>query len=263
MPGAEDLVTQVQQPGQAPQGKQAGSSSSWLRFCCLAPTPQQSTPAQTTAGAPRQAPPQSAIALEQPGRQPPPKFLLPPLDSSQAHKKCLVLDLDETLVHSSFKPINDSDFNIKIELEGTIHTVYVKKRPGVDFFLQEVGKKFEIVIFTASLAKYADPLLDELDKDGVVQFRLFREACVFHYGNYVKDLTHLGRTLESSIIVDNSPMSYLFQPDNAIPITSWFSNKSDRELYDLLPYLDKLAAVDDVVTVITKKEFDFLSPTNN
>lgn len=188
-----------------------------------------------------------------------PKFLLPPLPEEQKHMKCLVLDLDETLVHSSFKAIPDPDFTIEIELEGQIHRVYVRKRPGVDFFLKEVGKKFEVVIFTASLAKYADPLLDELDKDGVVQFRLFREACVQHYGNFVKDLTTLGRALESSIIVDNSPFSYMFQPDNAIPITSWFNDKSDRQLYNLLPFLDTLAEVDDVVSVLQKKNFGFLN----
>jgi len=120
-------------------------------------------------------------------------------------------------------------------------------------------KKFEIVVFTASLAKYADPLLDVLDKDHVVQFRLFREACVQHYGNYVKDLTHLGRVLESSIIVDNSPFSYMFQPDNAIPIATWFHDKNDRQLYDLLPFLDTLAQEADVVSVLQRKNFDFLT----
>jgi len=120
-------------------------------------------------------------------------------------------------------------------------------------------KKFEIVVFTASLAKYADPLLDVLDKDHVVQFRLFREACVQHYGNYVKDLTHLGRVLESSIIVDNSPFSYMFQPDNAIPIATWFHDKNDRQLYDLLPFLDSLAQEADVVSVLQRKNFDFLT----
>lgn len=188
-----------------------------------------------------------------------PQYLLPPLAPSQKGMKCLVLDLDETLVHSSFKPIPDPDFNIEIELEGSIHRVYVRKRPGVDFFLQEVGKKFEIVIFTASLAKYADPLLDVLDKDNVVQFRLFREACVQHYGNYVKDLTHLGRGLENSIIVDNSPFSYMFQPDNAVPISSWFNDKSDRQLYDLLPFLDSLDKAEDVVKILKNKNWDFLT----
>jgi len=164
-----------------------------------------------------------------------------------------VLDLDETLVHSSFRPVPNADFVISIELEGVIHRVYVLKRPGVDNFLRAVGAKFEVVVFTASLAKYADPLLDILDKHKVIRTRLFREACVHHYGNYVKDMSHLGRRLEWSIIIDNSPFSYMFQPENAIPIASWFNDKNDRQLFDLLPYLDTLAEVDDVYTVLQNR----------
>lgn len=173
--------------------------------------------------------------------------------------KCLVLDLDETLIHSSFKPIPDPDFTVDIDLDGDTHRVYVRKRPGVDHFMREVGKKFEIVIFTASLAKYADPLLDVLDKDRVVNFRLFRDSCVQHYGNFVKDLTQLGRVLESSIIIDNSPFSYMFQPDNAIPIKTWFHDKSDQQLIELLPFLNELAQCDDVVPLLQKKDFSFLT----
>jgi RNA polymerase II subunit A small phosphatase-like protein len=173
-------------------------------------------------------------------------FLLPPLASDKQTRKCLVLDLDETLVHSSFTPVENPDFIISIELENVVHRVYVRKRPGVDEFLRAVGAKFEIVVFTASLNKYADPLLDILDRDRVVQTRLFREACVVHFGNYVKDLSHLGRAIEQSIIIDNSPYSYMFQPENAIPISSWFEDKSDRELYDLLPFLDSLVDAMDV-----------------
>lgn len=75
---------------------------------------------------------------------------------------------------------------ISIELDGVVHRVYVRKRPGVDNFLRAVGEKYEVVVFTASLAKYADPLLDILDRSKTVKVRLFREACVQHYGNYVK-----------------------------------------------------------------------------
>lgn len=37
-----------------------------------------------------------------------------------AKKKTLVLDLDETLVHSSFKPIPDPDYIIPVEIEGKV-----------------------------------------------------------------------------------------------------------------------------------------------
>jgi len=251
---AADLIHQVSEETPKPAARHGFC---WKLWCCCRPTAAQEIHGRDPPPAPpavthTELPPQ-------PGRPPPPKFLLPPLKAEQSHMKCLVLDLDETLVHSSFKPIPDPDFTVDIELDGAIHRVYVRKRPGVDHFLREVGKKFEIVVFTASLAKYADPLLDVLDKDRVVQFRLFREACVQHYGNYVKDLTHLGRELQHSIIVDNSPFSYMFQPDNAIPIATWFNDKNDRQLYDLLPFLDSLVTEPDVVSVLQRKNFDFLT----
>ena len=101
-------------------------------------------------------------------------------------RKCLVLDLDETLVHSSFKILNQADFTIPVEIEGQYHNVYVIKRPGVDAFMKRVGELYEVVVFTASVSKYGDPLLDQLDIHHVVHHRLFRESCYNHQGNYVK-----------------------------------------------------------------------------
>lgn len=75
-------------------------------------------------------------------------------------KVTLVLDLDETLVHSSFRPIPNPDFVIPVEIEGKVVDVYVLKRPHMDHFMAEVGSRFEVVVFTASLSKYAGtPLL--------------------------------------------------------------------------------------------------------
>jgi hypothetical protein len=51
----------------------------------------------------------------------------------------------------------------------------------------------QVVVFTASLGKYADPLLDLLDKANVVRWRLFREACYPYEGTYVKVGRRLGR----------------------------------------------------------------------
>lgn len=81
------------------------------------------------------------------------RFLLPPVRHQDMHKKCMVIDLDETLVHSSFKPINNADFVVPVEIDGTVHQVYVLKRPYVDEFLQRMGELYECVLFTASLAK--------------------------------------------------------------------------------------------------------------
>ncbi|KYO33281.1 hypothetical protein Y1Q_0014295 [Alligator mississippiensis] len=113
-----------------------------------------------------------------------------------------------------------------------------------------MGQLFECVLFTASLAKYADPVADLLDKRGAFRARLFRESCVFHRGNYVKDLSRLGRDLRRVLIVDNSPASYVFHPNNAVPVASWFDNMADTELLDLLPFFEGLSRVDDVYSVL-------------
>jgi carboxy-terminal domain RNA polymerase II polypeptide A small phosphatase len=71
----------------------------------------------------------------------------------------LVLDLDETLVHSSFREVQNPDITLKIDIDGQISTIYVLVRPFVTEFLKRMSKHFELVIFTASLSKYAEPLM--------------------------------------------------------------------------------------------------------
>ena len=182
--------------------------------------------------------------------QPEHRALLPDLHPADVNKKCLVIDLDETLVHSSFKPISNADFIVPVEIDGTIHQVYVLKRPYVDEFLKKVGELYECVLFTASLAKYADPVTDLLDKWDVFRARLFRESCVFHRGNYVKDLGRLGRTLDHIIILDNSPASYIFHPENAVPCTSWFDDMENKELLEFIPFFEELSKADNIYTML-------------
>ena len=178
------------------------------------------------------------------------ELLLPPKISK---KKTLVLDLDETLVHSQFGAFNiPSDVIINIEIENELHDIHVLVRPGVKEFLEKMSKKFEIVIFTASISKYAGPLLDILDKDKFCSFRLFREHCTLLNSSFVKDLKKLGRDLKDVIIVDNSPMAYLLNSDNGLPILTWFDDKNDKELFKIIPILDFLSLVPDVRDYIHK-----------
>jgi len=156
------------------------------------------------------------------------------------------LDLDETLVHSSFQPVDNASFVISVVIEGLVHNVFVMKRPGVDEFLERLAESYELVIYTASLSKYADPLLDLLDPKKTISRRLFRENCVFYDGHYVKDLTVLGTDISQTIIVDNSPMSYIFQPENAIDCTSFFDDPSDIELWQIADFLESIKNCEDV-----------------
>ena len=179
-----------------------------------------------------------------------PSFLLP---KSSSNKKTLVLDLDETLVHSQFQPFDvEPDILLKIELENELHDIHVMVRPGVQEFLENMGKIYEIVIFTASVSKYADPLLDIIDKNKNCKYRLFREHCTPINTCYVKELKKLGRELKNVIIVDNSPMSYALNPENGIPIITWFDDKTDRELYNISSILEFLSFVPDVRNYINQ-----------
>jgi len=172
--------------------------------------------------------------------------LLPKHHPDDVGQKCLVLDLDETLVHSSFRAVPGADFVIPVQIEDVVHFVYVSKRPGVDEFLIEMAKHYEIIIYTASLNKYADPLLDLLDPKKTIRHRLFRESCVYYEGNYVKDLSLLDRDLSQSIIVDNSPASYIFHPSNAIDCSSYIDCPKDRELDQIAKFLIGVKDAKDV-----------------
>ncbi|KAG7388214.1 CTD (Carboxy-terminal domain, RNA polymerase II, polypeptide A) small [Phytophthora boehmeriae] len=174
------------------------------------------------------------------------KSILPPAAPEDANKKCLVLDLDETLVHSSFRQTTNPDYIIPVEINDTVYQVYVCRRPGAEEFLLEMAKHYEIVVYTASLSKYADPLLDKLDPERVIRFRLYREHCVQYEGNYVKDLSLLNRDISQTIIVDNAPKSYLFQPRNAIGCSSFIDDPKDRELDSIGRFLEKISRVEDV-----------------
>lgn len=74
-------------------------------------------------------------------------------------EKTLVIDLDETLVHSSFEYFNTPDIILPVEFEGEKCDVYVSVRPGAKEFISELAKVYEIVIFTASMSKVSPCLL--------------------------------------------------------------------------------------------------------
>ena len=118
----------------------------------------------------------------------------------------MVLDLDETLVRSSFDAAFAADFEAPFTLNGARCTARVRKRPFVDEFLKRVSQKYELVVMTAGVKPYAKLVLDLLDKHGVLKARFYRESCTkTATGLLVKDLGRLNRDLKRTIVVDNSP----------------------------------------------------------
>ncbi|XP_040190729.1 CTD nuclear envelope phosphatase 1 isoform X2 [Rana temporaria] len=141
---------------------------------------------------------------------------------NQVKKKVLVLDLDETLIHShhdgvlrpTVRPGTPPDFILKVVIDKHPVRFFVHKRPHVDFFLEV--------------------------------------HCTLELGSYIKDLSVVHNDLSSVVILDNSPGAYRSHPDNAIPIKSWFSDPSDTALLNLLPMLDALRFTADVRSVLSR-----------
>ena len=184
---------------------------------------------------------------------------------NNSSKKTLILDLDETLVHSSFYPFNcdDETKNIKPDIFFTIlfnnnyYDVYVLLRPYFHEFINKMSKIFNIYIFTASIKEYAEPLLIKLDKNNLIKKKLFRDNCTLSDDNkYIKDLNTLNENLKNVILIDNNPNSYRYNKCNGIPITTWHHDKNDKELIKIIPFLAFLSTVEDVREYIPKIVID-------
>lgn len=197
------------------------------------------------------------------------RYDLPPLSPLSRHrlnivgKKTLVLDLDETLVHSHHDGINrpaterpntPPDFTLLVHIEGQLVKFLVHKRPHVDFFLDVISKWYDLVVFTASMEIYGSAVADFLDDNrGILTRRFFRQHCEFvQGGGYTKNLSAVNPDMSKIFILDNSPAAYRAYPNNAIPIKSWFSDAQDIALLNLLPVLDALRFCTDVRSVLSR-----------
>jgi len=193
----------------------------------------------------------------------------PLLVQAKIKKKNLVLDLDETLVHSTIN-INSPywDECLTLFINGRKDcTFYVKKRPHLDFFFAQVCQWYDVFVFTASVREYADPLIDKIDPKRVIKKRFFRDSCICTSGsNYIKDLSFIGMDLSQTVIIDNSPIAYDRNKENAIPIENfWGTNIHDEELLNMIPFLDALRFTSDVRSILGLRlvKFDTSIHTDN
>lgn len=134
----------------------------------------------------------------------------------------LVLEMKDVLVHPDW----------------TYQTGWrFKKRPGVDKFLEECAKHFEIVVFTADQGMTVFPILDALDPNGFIMYRLVRDATHFVDGHHVKNLNNLNRDLSKVIVIDWDSNSTKLHPDNTFNLARWAGNDDDTSLFDLVSFL--------------------------
>ncbi|XP_022616528.1 CTD nuclear envelope phosphatase 1 isoform X1 [Seriola dumerili] len=170
-------------------------------------------------------------------------------------RKILVLDLDETLIHShhdgvlrpTVRPGTPPDFILKVVIDKHPVRFFVHKRPHVDFFLEVVSQWYELVVFTASMEIYGSAVADKLDNNrNILKRRYYRQHCTLDLGSYIKDLSVVHDDLSSIVILDNSPGAYRSHPGSLLmsapssvetSISTGFGDWLNQEGRDLLTSL--------------------------
>lgn len=176
-------------------------------------------------------------------------------------KKTLILDLDETLIHADFdEQFVNHDYNVNFEYKDEKVSVDIFVRPGVKEFLERMSLIYEIFLFTASKKEYADACLKVIDPDETIfKHRLYRDSCIpINNKTYVKDLRiFVNRKQENLILVDNSFYSFANQPKNGVLINSFYNDEEDKELLNLLNYLENYLHPSTDVRVVNEQIFNF------
>ena len=136
-------------------------------------------------------------------------------------------------------------------------TFYVFKRPYLQEFLSTLAEHYELVVFTASVKRYADAIIDCCDADHLVTRRYYRNTCECNQiGTFVKDLSKICNSLKKCIMLDNTVASFQLHPSNGIPISSYLGDPKDTELKTLIPFLIAIAGVSDVRSVLSRQNED-------
>ncbi|KAG2493294.1 hypothetical protein HYH03_008430 [Edaphochlamys debaryana] len=203
------------------------------------------TASTTTVSAPETEPATPTTPPRAPNTAP---LLPPPKDPS---KMTLVLDLDGTLIASDDEPHAPIPFDYCVDEER-----FVWLRPGLRRFLDAVRPQFEVVLFTAAGESWATCALQRIDPDGTIfDARLYRDHTVSH-GDWpwVKDLSRLGRDLARVVIVDDNPLMFMYQPDNALHVGAYdpqVTGHNDDVLEQVLDVLThKVLLANDVRDVL-------------
>ncbi|KAK2080395.1 hypothetical protein QBZ16_000248 [Prototheca wickerhamii] len=159
---------------------------------------------------------------------PPSEKLLPDLPPQARHVKTLVLDLDDLLVHSHWTR------------ERGWRTF---KRPGAEAFIADMAQHYELVLYTDSVFSYVDPIMDRLDPQRLIQYRLYRDSTQYVHGQHMRDLAKLNRDPRQVLYLStrkDGARANTLQPENTLFLRPWKLESGDTTLLDMLPLLEQI-----------------------
>ncbi len=167
-------------------------------------------------------------------------------------QQLLILDIDETLLHSSEEPLAcPCDFQV--------FSYYVHKRPHLDRFLTQVMEWFDVAVWSSSGESYAALVVRQVfEAPARLKFVWARNRCTHHvdeetheayWRKDLKKVKRVGYALERVLVIDDSPEKHARSYGNLVRVTPFAGDPADTELADLLPVLDWLRTVENVRTV--------------
>lgn len=148
------------------------------------------------------------------------------------NKKVLILDMDETMIHST---LNGTNF-----------------RPHLITFLNNLYPYYDIYAFTLGTQPYAEPILDKICEMGNKNYfidRYYRHNAITNDNYFLKNPVTIWKNytsnklykVQNTIIVDNNPNAFLFQKKYGITIKDFIDDENDNCLLFLFPILVKFA----------------------
>lgn len=166
--------------------------------------------------------------------------------------KLIILDLDETLIHTESFPNeyeDDLSFDFKIPSDNPNYTYFTKKRPYLDQFIKYCFDNFNVAIWTASGEEYAEIVLSNIgiNKDKL-EFLYSSDNCTmkmnYQTGDHcvVKNLNKIKSKydLKNVLIIDDTMTTASNNYGNLIHIKSFLYDVNDTELLKLISYLERI-----------------------
>ena len=174
-------------------------------------------------------------------------------DYQKAERPTLIVDLDQTLVFTTPNQLLIDQEPTEYE-DANGQLAYIYKRPYVEHFLKRMVEKFNIIVFTASMANYAEFVVNLLDPTKQYISEIYsRSSCTSIMNFYIKDLTTLELDLSQVVILDDSLLSFSFQVDNGVLIEPWRGQEDDLVMLRLVPFFNELAEQEDIRVMLRER----------
>lgn len=172
---------------------------------------------------------------------PPPDSARSAKEHGEVKKPSLVLDLDNTLIVSkkdkSWFETAKRTFSYSANTLAKVNKRFIKVRPHLGEFLDDVSKFYDLSIYTASESSYADGIIDFIDPKKLIGRRFYRNNCFRFYNWRVKDLSLVNADLRRVILLDDQCSVPEHQWRHHLPIPKYEGEDTDMSLLAVKNFL--------------------------